>query len=131
MSFAAGILVITIVFTPVLAAVLNLLLLRRLLNEKKAAVDFMLEITIHLRASSQRNNRKFNQTITTIQGLHAVIDELHAAIEGNQEVVGRRLKLVEKRLTNVMDRLEGELNDITERLLADVGTLEVGTSDTE
>jgi hypothetical protein len=131
MSFAAGILVIAIVFTPVLAAVLNLLLLRRLLNEKKAAIDFMLEITIHLHASSQRNNQKFNQTITTIQGLHAVIDELHTAIEGNQEVVGRQLKLVEKRLTNIMDRLEGELNDITERLLADVGTLEVGTSDTE
>lgn len=131
MSFAAGILVIVIVFTPVLAAVLNLLLLRRLLNEKQAAVDFMMEITVHLRTSSQRNNRKFNQVITTVQELHAAIGGLHATFEDNQEVVGRRLKLVEKRLTNVMDMLEGESSDVTERLLANIEMLEAGTSDTE
>jgi hypothetical protein len=99
MSFATGILAIAIVFTAVLAAVLNLLLLQRLLNEKKAAIDFMLEITIHLRASSQRNNQKFDQTITTIQGLHTVIDELHSNQRqpgGSGEAVEVSGKVVDK-----------------------------------
>lgn len=66
-----------LVFLPIIAAVLNILLLRRLVREKKEISAIIMEVLLDLRASNNRSNRKFREVMMAIQVVEAEMHKNH------------------------------------------------------
>lgn len=77
------------IMLPFIGTAYDIYLLRRILNEKQKITNIMMEIPLELRAFARRSDGNFNRALTTIQDLHAKMQDSQEAL--TKEALTQRL----------------------------------------